>query len=186
MYTIYKITNNVNDKVYIGQTIKTLQQRWSHHLCLAKQGSTLYFHKAICKYGKDSFKTEQISLTENKDAANAVECFFIKHFNAMDNRYGYNLTEGGDGVSGLSFESREKISNAARKQIWTEERCKKISLAKKGVKLSEEHKLAIGKANKGKIVSLEDRQKRSDCTKTYWQRLKGEKEINESTISEGN
>ena len=52
---IYKITNLVNSKIYIGQTIRSLKERFRQHIY--KQGCT-YLHNAILKYGKENFKIE--------------------------------------------------------------------------------------------------------------------------------
>ena len=52
---IYLITNKINGKQYIGQTVKTVQKRWSRHLADSKNFD-FYFYKAIRKYGKENFK----------------------------------------------------------------------------------------------------------------------------------
>ena len=60
---IYIITNDINDKVYIGQTIQTLKKRFNGHCCYSKsdRSSSMYIKRAIHKYGKDKF---HISLLE--------------------------------------------------------------------------------------------------------------------------
>lgn len=88
---IYKITNKVNGKSYIGQTRYTLEFRWRQHI--NKKDNT-YFHNAIRKYGKDNFSIE---LLEECDISklNEREIFYIAKFNTF--KEGYNLTIGGDG-----------------------------------------------------------------------------------------
>lgn len=54
---IYKITNLVNNKVYIGQTERTLKERWGQH---KYSKGCKYLHNAILKYGAESFKIEEI------------------------------------------------------------------------------------------------------------------------------
>ncbi len=44
---IYKATNRINGKIYIGQTIRDLDERWKRHINDAKKGDDLYFHRAI-------------------------------------------------------------------------------------------------------------------------------------------
>lgn len=58
---IYKATNIVNGKCYIGQTIRKLQLRINSHFCLTDKNDGITFHNAIKKYGKESFKWEKIS-----------------------------------------------------------------------------------------------------------------------------
>jgi group I intron endonuclease len=55
---IYKATNKINGKSYVGQTIRTLNERKQSHLNDSNNNSTCYFHNAIRKYGKASFKWE--------------------------------------------------------------------------------------------------------------------------------
>ena len=74
---IYKITNQVNGKFYIGKTIKTLKNRFHNHCYDAlKRDSTTYFHRAIRKYGKENFILEEIELCDNK-ILNEKEDFWI-------------------------------------------------------------------------------------------------------------
>lgn len=88
---IYKITNKVNGKVYIGQTRYTLEFRWKQHI--HKKDNT-YFHNAIKKYGPDNF---QIELLEEcpVEILDSREVFYIAKYNSFKD--GYNLTIGGDG-----------------------------------------------------------------------------------------
>lgn len=109
--TIYKITNVVNGKIYIGQTVQTLHQRWLRH-CSKTGGSCSYLHRAILKYGKENFKIEVIMETE-QDFLNVTEQFYIHHYKSTDHRIGYNLTEGGKTTSpalrALTKEQETKI-----------------------------------------------------------------------------
>lgn len=88
---IYKITNKVNGKSYIGQTRYTLEFRWRQHI--HKKDNT-YFHNAIRKYGEDNFIKE---ILEECDVnyLNSREIFYIAKYNTF--KEGYNLTIGGDG-----------------------------------------------------------------------------------------
>lgn len=60
MAEIYKITNNINDKIYVGQTIRSLEKRKSRHLNDARYGSKNPIHRAIRKYGVENFVFETI------------------------------------------------------------------------------------------------------------------------------
>jgi group I intron endonuclease len=65
---VYKITNNVNGKFYVGKTVKTVQNRFCNHCYDAiKRNSTTYLHRAIRKYGKENFIVEKIELCNNEN-----------------------------------------------------------------------------------------------------------------------
>lgn len=91
---IYKITNIVNGKSYIGQTIQDVKERFYQHCATkcSKAVSNMAIHKAIKKYGKSNFTIEVI---EEIDSANLNdrEKYWIKYYNSYNN--GYNSTEGG-------------------------------------------------------------------------------------------
>ena len=97
---IYKITNKVNNKSYIGQTRYTLQFRWNQHL--HKKDNT-YFHNAISKYGKDNFSLEILEECD-VEKLNDREIFYIAKFDTFNN--GYNLTIGGDGNRRLTLDDK--------------------------------------------------------------------------------
>lgn len=88
---IYKITNKVNGKSYIGQTRYTLEFRWRQHI--HKKDNT-YFHNAIRKYGPDNFSLEILEECPYSNL-NEREIFYIAKYNTFKD--GYNLTIGGDG-----------------------------------------------------------------------------------------
>ena len=96
---IYKVTNVVNGKVYIGQTIHTIEWRWNTHLVAAyndRMGDhNVLFHRAIRKYGIDAFKVKQLEKCDNS-ILNDREKYWIKKYNSYPN--GYNLTIGGEGT----------------------------------------------------------------------------------------
>ena len=93
---IYKITNLINNKVYIGQS-QNIEQRWiSHKYESINSNQDQYnysIHRAFRKYGLDNFSFSIIELTE-KDKLNEREKYWISFFDSFKN--GYNETEGGD------------------------------------------------------------------------------------------
>lgn len=106
---IYKITNLINNKVYIGQTVQPLEQRWRQH-CYKK--GCIYMHNAILKYGKENFSKEIIEYDVPVNELNNKETFWIKHYKSYIRDFGYNiLIEGGHGRRGLSKLSNEQIWN---------------------------------------------------------------------------
>ena len=77
---IYKITNQINQKVYIGLTSRSIEQRWQEHLRSVetlKEKRPLY--RAIAKYGKDNFTIEQIEEVEN-DFLGEREMYWIHYY----------------------------------------------------------------------------------------------------------
>ena len=99
---IYKYTNLINNKVYIGQTKQSLEERHKRHLAQLKDNT--YFHRAIKKYGISNFKME---LVEDKilfKDLDAREKFWIKYYDSFyTTGKGYNLTEGGQWGSGTQI-----------------------------------------------------------------------------------
>ena len=91
---IYKITNKLNNKVYIGQTIQKPIERFYQH-CAKKCDKyilNMVIHKAIFKYGKDNFTFEVIEEVP-KQQLNEREKYWIKYYNSYTD--GYNSTKGG-------------------------------------------------------------------------------------------
>ena len=93
---IYKITNKLNGKVYIGKTEKTIQERWNEHCHDYAKNSESHrpLYKAMIKYGVENFYIEEVEKCSSDDLANR-EVYWIEHFGSF--KYGYNATIGGDG-----------------------------------------------------------------------------------------
>lgn len=114
---IYKITNQINGKSYIGKTVKSLDRRISNHLYDANNGSKYYIHKAIRKYGFENFKVEIIcKYVDNEKFLSEIEKFCIAYYNTKVPA-GYNLTDGGEGVSGSNYWLGKHHSESTRKKI---------------------------------------------------------------------
>jgi group I intron endonuclease len=113
---VYKITNIINGTVYVGQTTKTLKQRWTEHVYDSigkrRRKNNSYLHLSIDKYGKENFIAEVLNLCVDKKSLDDVERFYIKMLNTVRPN-GYNISLGGTGVMHgrrMSAEAREKIS----------------------------------------------------------------------------
>ena len=90
---IYVIKNRCNNKVYIGQTRTSIEQRWKEHLRDSKRCKyTLY--NAMRKYGIKNFYIEQLDVCD-VDILDEMEISYIKKFKSTDDRYGYNISTGG-------------------------------------------------------------------------------------------
>ena len=112
---IYKITNKLNNKIYIGQTIKKRPtDRYSQHRYLAnhleQEKGINYLHRAMASDGLDNFYFEVIEQIENS-LLNEREQYWIEYYNCIIPN-GYNITKGGNGTLGYSrsqsIEEREK------------------------------------------------------------------------------
>lgn len=98
MGIIYKVTNLVNNKIYIGQTIRTLHKRKIQHIRDASfyKERNHIFHKSLLKYGIEQFEWSIIWEGDN-NLLNDMEVYFIKKYNSFyKNNQGYNMTIGGD------------------------------------------------------------------------------------------
>lgn len=155
---IYCITCLTNGKMYIGQTSKTIEERFQSHIHKAEIGKNYALYRAIRKYGPENFTIEEVMFVEAptkeelKQKLDYLERRFIARYDTL--RHGYNMTIGGDGSIGLSWskESRKKLGKSLKGRKFTEEHRKKISEAKRGKKrppLSDEWKRKIGESCKG-------------------------------------
>lgn len=129
---IYKITNQVNGKIYIGKHSTDI-------LNDGYMGSGKLIKRAIQKYGIKAFTKEYLAFCDTEDKLNWFEKFYIKKYKAREN--GYNLTDGGDGGDTMSGKHL------------SEERKQKITGVKNGMygkKHTSESKLKMSEAKKGK------------------------------------
>lgn len=93
MGLIYKITNKVNNKSYIGQTTQTLEKRWKKHL--SQLNDNTYFHRAIKKYGANNFLKEILEDNIFNEKLDEREIYWIAKEGTYIDNGGYNLTVGG-------------------------------------------------------------------------------------------
>jgi len=105
---IYKVTNKINNKIYIGQTSKQLKERQNSHIWSANNDSSCHFHKAIRKYGINSFIWEIEDICNSVEELNEKEIFYIKKYETLNK--GYNMTLGGSGVSGYKLSNERKLA----------------------------------------------------------------------------
>jgi hypothetical protein len=163
---IYKTTNLVNGKIYIGKDTKNDP---------TYLGSGMLLHKAIQKYGLDFFIKEILEECNDQILLAEQEKYWIAKFNATDRKVGYNITDGGFG--GDTFTNnpnkeiiRERHKIATSKAMLTrggylkdkdkqKEACSKgnATRTEKGYSHSQETRDKIGIAHKDKIVSKETR-----------------------------
>ena len=158
---IYCLTNLINGKKYVGQTTRTIEERFREH---AKTDS--FIGKAIRKYGRKNFKIEELEKCYSEEELNAAEIKWIKELDCKAPN-GYNLTGGGAGVVNLLkviIERRAKkmTGRKGHPSFWKgkkmpAESCEKMSVAKKGKapwnkgkKMTDEYCATMSAARKGK------------------------------------
>lgn len=164
---VYKYTNKINGKAYIGITTRKLKTRdWEHKKQKVDDGTP--FHNAIKKYGIENFHLDIIDKANNLDELKEKEKRWIMFYNTFihsQNSKGYNLTKGGDGLFGHKGHWLGKIRS--------EETRKKISKARKGRFGGKNHYL-YGKGhllkgennpNYGKPQSEEQKKRHSETMK---------------------
>ena len=104
---IYKITNIQNQKVYIGQTIRPIDQRFKRHLNDALHNiSDTHLARAIRKYGKDSFTIQVIDSATSQDELNQKEQYWIRYYNSVEK--GYNEIDAISKCGGNTYQSKTK------------------------------------------------------------------------------
>lgn len=162
LYTIYKITNIITGKFYFGQTSKILpEKRFNEHLLVARGGPEKYptrfkrVHYSIRKHGANNFTFETIEQCYGLLTANEIEKYYIALYKTnicrYENKFGYNMTDGGDGREGseTSEETKKKLSKALKGKYAGENHWSF------GIPLTIEHKEKISKANIGKTQTEE-------------------------------
>ena len=163
---IYKITNKINGKVYIGKDEKSKANYY---------GSGKNIKAAIKKYGAENFQKEVLEdCISDKIVLQEKEKFWIEKYNSIDPEVGYNISKGGDGGDTISRNPDKdiivnKISNTLKGRVFSEkhrnnlkmnhnsknpEVARKISEKLKGKNKTEDHKrkLAISSANYNKKI----------------------------------
>ena len=170
---IYKITNKVNDKVYIGQTTMVFHQRykggnWQRYT------HNQYLKNSVNKYGIENFETNKcFDIAYSKEELDEKEIYWIGYYNSNIRLYGYNSKDGGSNGR-PNMETRKRMSdNHWSKNINISEKLRenlskvhkgKIGLRGKlnygyGKHLSEETKLKMSKSTTGRKMSNEQKNK---------------------------
>ena len=114
---IYKVTNLVNQKIYIGQTIKTLEYRKRCHYNDTRNSNRkrVYFHNALAKYKDSDFSWEVIDEADNQEELDKLEQYWITYYNSNNPEKGYNLKAGGQLGGGVNSQStKDKIGETSK------------------------------------------------------------------------
>ena len=158
MSYIYKITNNINGKVYIGKTNKTIMKKFKKHCEDSLKYKERPLYRAFNKYGIKSFSVNEIEEC-NPNIVNEREKYWIEYYNSFKN--GYNATLGGDGKSYLDYDLIYKTYKEIKSITET---AKIIGCSKDSVKIvlenyhvSQKEILNNVKIKSGKAVAMIDK-----------------------------
>ncbi len=140
---IYKFEHLDDGKIYIGKTIRELRIKIDQHIKIKSKRS--HIDNAIKKYGIEKFDIEVIAEADTEEELNALEKFFIEFYGCKAPN-GYNLTDGGEGMSGYhhSQSSKEKISKTHKGKCW-----------RKGYSMSEKTRINIRKSKIHSVKCVE-------------------------------
>lgn len=195
---IYKITNKINGKVYVGQTTRDFEIRKQEHIDNAfMYNINTHIYCAMRKYGLENFDFDIICEAKNIEELNYLETKYIVQYDSVRN--GYNMSYGGDNnvmfckktaekhdAVMRSDEVRKKISQSMKKyrkeHPWTEEQKRKFAESKYGNKnfaghhLTPEHREAINKKLRKKVHCIDENKNViakfnsvRDAAKWWWQ-----------------
>lgn len=146
---IYKTTNIINGKIYIGLSTLTVDESTNYY------GSGKILHRAISKYGKENFTKEILeSNIESKEILEQREIYYISKYNSTDDSIGYNITYGGTGGDTISnHPDRDaivsKIGNSSKK-LWQQPEYKAMmSIKQKEIWSDPEYRAMMSEIRKG-------------------------------------
>jgi group I intron endonuclease len=165
---VYIITNRVNGKSYVGQTLRRPIERMRSHRYAAslKFGarSDMVIARAIRTYGWDSFSWRVIEICQSQELLDAAESYWIEKYRTVSPD-GYNIALGGRGRGSVSDETRKRISEAGRGRLVGGDTRKKLSDLMKSRVRSPETAKKIGQANLGRKASVETKIRQSEAIK---------------------
>lgn len=160
MAYIYKITNDINQKSYIGMTYNTIEERWKQHKNSIYKRNLVEkrpLYRAMAKYGIEHFHIEQI---EETDVPEERERYWIEYYGTFKN--GYNATLGGDGRPYIDYDlvvstyrECQKVKRVSEILHIGQDTVLRILNIKKEPRLSGS---ALSQKNNGKIVNQYDLQ----------------------------
>ena len=191
---IYRATNPINGKCYIGQSMKGLRARKGEHIRCVKRGDypTIYFYNSLKKYGWEKFQWDILCSCYSKEVLDIMETFYIIVYKSHMSENGYNMSWGGEGWYGCHHtqETKDKLSLLRKGKKITPEHIENIRLGQIGKKHSEETKKIMSDNQTreknsfyGKKHSEENRQKLSEKGLKYIPSEETRKKISVSKTS---
>jgi len=156
---IYKFTNKINGKIYIGKTKGTIASRFIRYNYDVNHDYDRPILNSIRLYGWSNFVVEIQQQCNSIEELNEAEKFWIKTLNTRNKEIGYNLSEGGDRGNPMDPNTLKALASSRKGKSLTKEHREKISKGLKGVclgkKVSDEARAKMSKSQKGKKLSKE-------------------------------
>jgi len=163
---IYKITNILNGKIYVGQTVQDPKIRWRRHKNAAKDSNgesyNLHLYCSMRKHGEHNFKFEIIEEHTNLNDANIAEIKYISNYNSTNKKFGYNNQTGGRTNFTITEETRKKLSDSHMGKKLSEESIRKVVEA--NTIFSKEEEKIICNLYTSQIISCNKIAKQFNCS----------------------
>lgn len=117
VYRVYKITNNVNGKIYIGFTSRSIKTRLQEHInCALKYNKSSNLYRAIRKYGDQHFSIESVFESSDRDLTlHQMEPYYVNEYDSIQN--GYNMTKGGGSFPSYIRTAEHRRASAERIKV---------------------------------------------------------------------
>lgn len=187
---IYKITCNVNGKLYIGKAVNLQKRLNVHKNCKTSTREKFHFHNAIIKYGWDSFTVEILEIFDNFDKLKdndyllEKESYYINLYESTNVNKGYNKCKFSKDTTGipLSDEHKEKIRQSKLGKPISEYTKQRLIESHLGIPRSEETKEKIRQAHLGKPLSDEHRKRLSESHRGKKMSEENKKKLLEANI----
>ena len=157
---VYKIINTINDKVYVGITAKSLEERYHQHLRQLSVGNDRRLYCAMRELGVENFSIVQIDTANSYDELLEKEVYYVHYYDSKNN--GYNMTDGGD-VNPMDDEIVQKkhLEKMNSADVKTKISVKMKENVEKGVIFTPEHRKNLSEAAKKRRVSENSKYKDS-------------------------
>ena len=169
---VYKVTNMLNDKVYIGQTTLELKRRKRQHAYRTrKDDRRTAFHNALLDEGFDNFQWDEIDIADSQEELDRKEKHWIAHYKADDPQFGYNTFEGSI-CAKHTADTKRKISEANKGKQRSAEARQKYSEYAQNRSAEHQRKITESKIGKptrrlGQKHSLEAKKKMSEAKRGF-------------------
>ena len=163
---IYLIRNQINRKVYVGQSVH-INIRWREHVKCSGLGHKSHLYDAIRKYGAGAF-THEVLEECPPELFDEREAYWMEHYDCRNSAKGYNLLPAGQRGRVMDDACRERIASKLRGRKCDPEVVRRIAEKARGKKHSDETKAKISAAHKGKKVSPESIAKQAAAQKARW------------------
>ena len=140
---VYKITNTVTDKVYVGQTTyKNPRNRWSAHKCDLKRNrcNNQYLQRAWNKHGEEAFQFDVVAEATTQKQLDKLEVQLIAELQTRNPLYGYNLRSGG--ARGKHTEETKRKLSASRNKLYASAKGRKLKQHLSALAKKQNHPLA--------------------------------------------